>query len=415
MESVLNLFTVLETVALSRKPTFKLFHVFNSEFAICVTNDDKVYSYGVKNFIKKMKGEVKIKILSNKKIEQFFYNGECLFATSTEKLLFGGGSKEYGRLGDGIRSFITNSDIKQIARFDEIYIIDIKFGNCHCLALSASGLVYGWGDNQHHQFDSKKGLDAFLHPVLINNNSLFGIQERIKHIHCRKYTSILVSFDGLVHILNYKNLQLNFNIKGLNKVHKVFLGPDPQVYVIKENLIQNIANNKKFFEQRINTVKDSHYFENELIVTSEDGIHIFDELGQSPRFEQKNSFEYCLLTHQSTYSTINCENNEIKYINFELNQDFLIKSMKKISFKPEIYLEKYHNHQECEILKKVDVLKQFHKIFERRLKSFHLIGKFSQNLYSAICVFIDDKVYGIGLISLVFWVWVMKEMLKNTH
>ena len=46
MNSILNEFKVFDSCPQSIKQNIKLFHVFESDFAICVTNDDKVYAFG---------------------------------------------------------------------------------------------------------------------------------------------------------------------------------------------------------------------------------------------------------------------------------------------------------------------------------------------------------------------------------
>ena len=61
---------------------------------------------------------------------------------------------------------------KRIEFFDNKNIIDISCGERHCLALSSEGLVYGWGDNNEHQFDKTEEFVKFLTQVLTRFYSL---------------------------------------------------------------------------------------------------------------------------------------------------------------------------------------------------------------------------------------------------
>ena len=227
MTSIINEFKVFNSCEENIRQKIKLFHVFESDFAICVTNDDKVYAFGEKDLFGKYLGYeekyidnnyVLINELCEVNIEKFFcfkYTIDfCLFAKSSDNTIFSSGGNKYGQLA---RRYKSDEYLKpkRIEYFDDKDIIDISLGSyCHCLALSSEGLVYGWGDNSKQQFDKSGDLQRFLSPILINSE--FGVKKRVKHIHCFNNTSILVTFDGFVYVLNSKEWHLTHEISELS-------------------------------------------------------------------------------------------------------------------------------------------------------------------------------------------------------
>ena len=159
MNSILNEFNVFNSCPQSIKQNIKLFHVFVSDFAICVTNDDKVFASGGYYEIKGYFGFKKegidntyvlISELCEQNIQKFFcfkYNiyRYILYAKSSDNKIISSGHNEDGKLARGYQSdeFLKPMEI---VFFHNKNIIDISCGNRHCLALSSGGLVYGWGD-----------------------------------------------------------------------------------------------------------------------------------------------------------------------------------------------------------------------------------------------------------------------------
>ena len=81
MSEILSEFKIFDTCPKSIKQNIKLFHAFKSDFAVCVTNDDKVYAFGYKYFKKYLGYEVEnidnnyilISELCDKNIEKFYF------------------------------------------------------------------------------------------------------------------------------------------------------------------------------------------------------------------------------------------------------------------------------------------------------------------------------------------------------
>ena len=63
MSEILSEFEIFDTCPKNVKQNIKIFHAFQNDFAICVTNDDKVYAFGEKYFSKNS-WDMKWKILT---------------------------------------------------------------------------------------------------------------------------------------------------------------------------------------------------------------------------------------------------------------------------------------------------------------------------------------------------------------
>ena len=229
MASILDEFMIFKDFPGEIKQQIKLFNVIEFDIVICVTNEDKVHGFGNKSLIERFTGYredfidnniILISELCNQNVQQIFrFNNNNLFAKNIKGQIF--------RSGFFARSKFEGNKYHKPMRiefFDDKKIIDISCGYRHCLALSSEGLVYGWGDNSDNQFDETKNWAEFLSPVLLNyNESELGIKKRVKHIHCCKHTSVLVSFDGFIFILNPDKWHEKNRINNLKNVYKIFL------------------------------------------------------------------------------------------------------------------------------------------------------------------------------------------------
>jgi hypothetical protein len=76
----------------------------------------------------------------------------------------------------------------------DLKIIDISCGAYHSLALTSNGDVYAWGLNESEQIGIESGSVSQLRPVKIN----FSINEKFKAISCGAYHSMALTESGRV-------------------------------------------------------------------------------------------------------------------------------------------------------------------------------------------------------------------------
>ena len=105
MTSIINEFIIFDKLNEKIKQNIKLFYV-NLNFAVCVTNDDKVYAFAPKNFGYENidNNFVLISELCDQNIQQFFYFNEFIFTKSGDHKIFGSGRNSHGQLARGHKS-----------------------------------------------------------------------------------------------------------------------------------------------------------------------------------------------------------------------------------------------------------------------------------------------------------------------
>ena len=114
MTLIINEFKVFHLTPDNLKRNIKLFHVIKSNFAICVTNDHKVYAFGEKDLIQQYFGYEEINIdnnyvliseLCDQNIEQFYCFFWIFYSPKVcDNKLFGSGSNDHGQLAKGYKS-----------------------------------------------------------------------------------------------------------------------------------------------------------------------------------------------------------------------------------------------------------------------------------------------------------------------
>ena len=376
MTSIINEFKIFDTFPQDIKENIKIFLVKErnqiknkkNKFVICVTNDDKVFAFGEINdysepFAKLWEGfdnnYVLIIELCNQNIEQFFYFENYLFAKSSDNKIFGN-LLFYDDFCDYLKP-------KRIEFFNDKNIIDISCGISHGLALSKEGLVYGWGEINEKGFNMLEYLQGFSSPILLN--TVFGVEKRVKHIHCSDYTSVLVSFEGFVYILNPKECHLKYKITELSDINKIFLH-DSNALVLRNdgnvthfsetvNYFKNKSTEtirkvlRKSFKLNIDKLVDSHYFSGELIINENESIKTFDlKIGGIFDLKYKNAFEYFLFRNQSTFKTIYLKEKQIYFedLKFDENSKLFIKTKQAINFDVEEYHYKYCGRNDSQMI-----------------------------------------------------------------
>ena len=407
MSGILNEFKIFDTCPKSIKQNIKLFHAFKSDFAICVTNDDKVFAFGEKYFKNYFGYEVEyidnnyvlISELCDKNIEQFYFSNNrmnFLYARASNGRIFGSSWNKYGR---GFNK-VQYPKPKIIEIFNDKSIVDISFGEWHCLALTNEGLVYGWGDNSEQQFDNSGDLKKFHPPVLINSE--FGVNERVKHIYCYEFTSFMVSIEGYVYILNSNLWSRTYNISELSNVYKIYFNYLNALVLKNNGIIEYLPKLKrKTFKLKFDNFFDTHYYSKELIVPINYGIQTIKiNDGSISTYKNINAFEY-LIEYQLTFSTILLKENDIhlnhiESKNIENTQQILSVRWKSIKFNLEQYKRKIFNDDFSISLNKFRNFNFLPEILESKVKYYYQIGENSLTDYSALFVMNDNNVYCIG-------------------
>jgi len=122
---------------------------------------------------------------------------EFTLALTNENEVFTWGDNRFGQLGNGLNeSRYRPVNITENFNLQENdYIIQLATGYLHSAALSQSGRVYFWGDNEFGQL----GTDDFITrtiPVDITNNFTLAENEYIVKIECGNYFSSAITSSG---------------------------------------------------------------------------------------------------------------------------------------------------------------------------------------------------------------------------
>jgi RCC1 and BTB domain-containing protein len=365
----------------------KIFFVFGIEGseALIVTNDDKVYAIGQNSngllglgHEKPIKEPTVVNELCNKGINSFSYGlshviglsymravycwgknqfgqqgsgqiniefnkpeiNECLgnkivdvccgayhsLALSQTGRVYAWGRNNYGQIGDG-SDVLMHSKTVEVLGFDDEKVIAISCGLNHSMALTESGRVYSWGNNECGQlgFEYNEGLiDEYKEkfkgtnsPKLVEVKDNNGVNVVIQKISCGQFHSLLLSSDG--HIYGF----------GWNLYKQV---------CSKSFKIQNIPFKIEYSDKIIDIATHSGY--NISCALTVNGIHlVWGECGEeviTTPFETKfKSFDEIFANYYGiTYKRIDVfngsdENSEIKN-SLENNSEELDASEEKV-------------------------------------------------------------------------------------
>ena len=342
MSSILDNFNIFRYFPQELKQNIKLFHVFDSNIAYCVTNDDKVYGFGDKicKYLdynqRNHKNYVLIQELCDKRIEQFFGYFWTFVAISETKEIYTWGWNEHGQLG---REYSSDEYLKPelVQFFTDKNIIEISCGFLHCLGLSPDGKVYGWGDNSEKQIDQNLMQTVVLIPRLLRK-----LSEKIKTIQCTQYSSLALTYSGRVFCYSEDKYK-NWEIPG--KVITDLFGKNDYMFC---------QTNDCFYEIR----------DEKLIKT-----------------DYKNPFEYYFNRFQAIHKSIHLKNSEMFSIDFCLSEDS--KEMKKIL--------KTIDLNESKLMISFTVFSDLSKTIKSQIKCFYKSKSFE------FIVMNDNKVFVIGI------------------
>ncbi|XP_063677273.1 E3 ubiquitin-protein ligase HERC2-like isoform X2 [Bolinopsis microptera] len=123
---------------------------------LAVTDNDQVWSWGDGDFGKLGRGGHEgchvpkvIDSLNGTQIVQIHCGAQFSVALSREGRVYTWGKGEFYRLGHGTDTHVRIP--QEVEALVGTKIVKIGVGSLHCLALSSSGEIYAWGDNDHGQ------------------------------------------------------------------------------------------------------------------------------------------------------------------------------------------------------------------------------------------------------------------------
>ena len=207
---------------------------------------------------------VKLDSLCSKNICEFFEGNGCIFARSTDGYVYVWGWNHWAQLGIGEISDDKVYKTPQINKF----LSDIKFISCgdlHYLALSKTGVVYGWGVNCEGQLSTTIKKDIISTPVKIFNDI-----SKIIYINCFSNCSLSINSNGKIFVWGQCFLQDldddsflvyedQFVVFGSHKFDKA---------IVLDNAIFGLSDNKlfKYFEEKFIKVNLKEDNINDIVV-----------------------------------------------------------------------------------------------------------------------------------------------------
>lgn len=168
--------------------------------SLCVTEAGLVFAWGDNDFGKLGNGSFKgshfpIQIEGLPLISRVFTGSQFSVALAFDGSVYTWGKSHGGRLGHGHESIDVRCLPKKIEALDGIVVIDVAVGSAHCLALTNTGEVYGWGRNDFHQIcPTTVSRDPIISvPILTTPTSL-----RISGLACGPAQSILWRHSSMI-------------------------------------------------------------------------------------------------------------------------------------------------------------------------------------------------------------------------
>lgn len=288
-----------------------------SESYFVVTKSNKVYACGKNESYQLGIGNIKYqsipilidsKTYDQKKIKKILsaqYN-TCML--TEDGCVYSCGQNIMGQLGIGISysqqvntfkavSFKQNSLEKN--DYDE-KIIDIAIGDFHVLALSQSGNVYSWGENESGECGTND--ERIKNEPRLINPSYFE-HEKITFVSCASLSSFAVTTSGKVYFWGV--FQKTFDYVGKIKTHLNWYDEKCVSHPVK-------MNHKNWIHEKIIELYQHHFCcETHLIVTKSQKLYICnrDENNQL----QMNDFFGKFGTNKKIYDNASFEDISIKF------------------------------------------------------------------------------------------------------
>ncbi|CAG2170153.1 unnamed protein product [Oppiella nova] len=198
------MFSICDTIEDNIKLIAKYLYVFDDDKGLnvfIVTNEDLCYGkgsnyrgcLGLGHNLPVHDMTERIHELSHQNVCKFFHGMDFALALTTDHLVNSWGQNYQCELGRQVSSTVSQHTPNRISALNDKRVVDISCGCSHSLALTADGLVYGWGDNREGQVGCGGDHQFIRSPVKMELNT-----NKIKAIYCSKTSSFAVTVDGLV-------------------------------------------------------------------------------------------------------------------------------------------------------------------------------------------------------------------------
>ncbi|CAG2103497.1 unnamed protein product, partial [Medioppia subpectinata] len=216
MSTLLDNFTICDTIAATDKQNIKLCHIFNDcskgKDVLFVTGEDQVYGLGTNTMGCLGLGH-NLPVLTPQLIHQlckqnvqYFANGSSFaMAVTGDHRLYSWGENTWGQLGrcgsvpppDPNHKCLTPEKITYSDSNRDMTVRQIACGYNYCLALTTGGRVYGWGYNGSGQVGCRGGPSN--NQIICQPQKLsFSNAYKITAIYCHYFSSFAVTSDGQV-------------------------------------------------------------------------------------------------------------------------------------------------------------------------------------------------------------------------
>nr|CAB3252595.1 ZF(ZZ)-8 zinc finger protein [Phallusia mammillata] len=157
---------------------------------LCLTADGQIFSWGDGDFGKLGRGGSDgcslpkvIDRFAGQEIVRIECGAQFSLALSKSGLVWTWGKGDYYRLGHGSDQHVRRPQVVETLR--NMKIVDVAVGALHCLAVTDTGQVYAWGDNDHGQ-QGNGDTNVNTKPVLVKGLEKF----KIKTVSCGSSHSI---------------------------------------------------------------------------------------------------------------------------------------------------------------------------------------------------------------------------------
>jgi alpha-tubulin suppressor-like RCC1 family protein len=313
MAEMIEKFDVLRNLEKKEKESIKLFYIFNNlsekhpyhingTNVIIVTDKDETKVMGensngclgvtekqVKTFT--ISGQ-----LSGKQLISFSNGSYHVVARSSTRNIYCWGFNNTGQMGKG-----TNGNHSETPEMNEFLstkcIVDVCCGDWHSLALTSTGEVYAWGDNQFGQIGngSSKTMESVPAKLIFQGHSIIAIS-------CGSLHSMALTENGFVFAWGFNNygqlgvgntlnmskpklIEMNLSFKKVccGQKHSLLLTTDGFLYVFGKTYLSyrgskkvpmNISYSEKFTE-----IASNKSYSFSVVQSAENKCLIFGKFG----------------------------------------------------------------------------------------------------------------------------------------
>lgn len=212
--------------------------------SLCVTDEGTVFAWGDGDFGKLGNGScagssAPVQVESLPMVSRVFCGSQFSVALTFDGHVFTWGKRQGGRLGHSTSDYGRNSKIvaamravegpaeychipKKICALDNKQIADIAVGSAHCLAISSTGELFGWGRNDFQQVCTAavSREPTIATPILITPSSyrLNGVSCGSAHSVLFCNTSVLIVEPRLPYVVDLAEPTFKFLEQLLNMV-----------------------------------------------------------------------------------------------------------------------------------------------------------------------------------------------------